>query len=1400
MPHLAALGGGAMKAAGKYTPSLARSAGEGGGGGRCRYLCPAGESLLRMLCVRTLSVLLALASSNAQAQGIPQRLSDWLIQNDATASRYQAGLSWQVPEEVPVQLSLKLELMHALAAPAGVGKTPAQNRILADFISRLPVTGRVPLSMVDARWLQAHPGRDPILLPGHKVVLPERPATVSVLNGAGLCRVAHVAGQEAGSYVSACAEPGAGPADWAWVAQPDGRVARYGIAAWNREPQDLPAPGAWIWAPPREAGWPEWFSEKLITFLSYQGAAPDRIGVTVATPVDTPALAIPGGAAEGFRWSSAVNGLIDPAPRPPANPEKSMQIPSALMQRERSRGLLVTASDWGSVGLLQTPSARMRDEGSFALHVSRVEPYTRLNVFFQPFQWMEAGFRYTNISNRLYGVATLSGDQTYKDKGFDIKFSLWDESAHMPALAVGFRDFAGTGLFSGEYLVASKRVGAVDASLGIGWGNLAGASRTPAPGSQGGDFTFKNYFSGTPRPFGGVQWTVPWAPLVLKAEYDGNHYRAEPLGNQLVQKSKFNVGMTYRLYKWLDVTAGVERGNTFNLGLTLHTDLSQLSTPKLNDAPRIPVSPLRPQTVPDWAKTARDLNVQTDWTVSQIKVDGAHVAVTVDDPSGTYWQDRVDRAASVLHRDAPADIDRFVLRYRARGLDLSEQIVDRQGWVASQVQPVPPSAPANTVLARQVTPAAAGAAQFSAQPALWDSNFRIGYAQSLGGPDNFVLYQIYAEQSARLRLGRPDTWLSGTVQLRLIDNYEQFRYTAPSNLPRVRTFLREYVTTSPITIPNLQATHVRKVSENQYVSAYAGYLEEMFAGFGGEWLYRPFASRLAFGVDANAVQQRDFHQNLSLRDPAYRVFTGHATAYWDTGWNDVEVRVSAGRYLARDFGGTVEMSKRFRNGVVFGAFATKTNVSAQQFGEGSFDKGIFLSIPYDAMFTRSSGSVANFEWKPLTRDGGAKLWRREQLYDVTRSRDLRTFEAKPAPPPNAELMPADHQPLWLPEPKAPAAYTAVLPQASAQQWTAVSDATFRLIEALDRQGFRNVAVEFDQAHRLNLKVAHDTLRPISRAVGRAARTALNLAPADAREIRIQFAERVEPLVEYEFFDLPRLRMHFAGELPVSALHDGVVVRYLNPGAKARDPLADLADVTRGPATPSLLDAVPRVYEPARVWDDFSAAATQSKKIDWLGVAGVGVAAVAGSSVLDSRGLRFAKDHARSGWLKSLNRVGDAIPWLGFAGAGLFALDTSDPRRSRTGYAAVEAGATTLVVATGLKYAVGRARPNSGLGPRDFEPFSGGSKRDAFPSRHSAVAWAVATPFALEYRAPWLYGVAALTNLSRVGRQEHWFSDTVAGSAIGYGLGRLFWESSRANTALPQVFVDPSSVNFSWTFY
>jgi hypothetical protein len=219
-------------------------------------------------------------------------------------------------------------------------------------------------------------------------------------------------------------------------------------------------------------------------------------------------------------------------------------------------------------------------------------------------------------------------------------------------------------------------------------------------------------------------------------------------------------------------------------------------------------------------------------------------------------------------------------------------------------------------------------------------------------------------------------------------------------MPRVRTYLREYMTTSRINIPNLQVTHFGQAFDNNYYSAYAGYLESMYAGVGGEWLYRKWHSPYAFGVDINRVQQRSFNQLLGLNDAStqtgYKATTGHATAYWDTGWQATNVKLSAGRYLAGDVGATLDVGKTFSNGVSVGAWVTKTNASAQRFGEGSFDKGLYLRIPFDVMTTTRSGNVANLVYSPLTRDGGARLNRDFPLYYVTNARSASETRYAPA--------------------------------------------------------------------------------------------------------------------------------------------------------------------------------------------------------------------------------------------------------------------------------------------------------------------------------------------------------------------------------------------------------------------
>jgi len=268
------------------------------------------------------------------------------------------------------------------------------------------------------------------------------------------------------------------------------------------------------------------------------------------------------------------------------------------------------------------------------------------------------------------------------------------------------------------------------------------------------------------------------------------------------------------------------------------------------------------------------------------------------------------------------------------------------------------------------------------------------YNQILGGPDSFLLYEIGVQARIDKHFG-PNTWVAGNFNARMLDNYEGFKFDGPSNLPRVRTYAREYVTTARFTIPGMQLTHVEDLGGGHYASVYGGMLEEMYGGVGAEWLYRPWQGRLAFGVDVNHVQQRDFAENLTFRD--YQVDTGHATLYWDTGWNDVQVKLSAGQYLAGDTGASFDFKRVFKNGTALGLWATKTNVSAEQFGEGSFDKGIYMTIPFDVLLPKSAPGTANVVWSPLTRDGGAKLGRAVSLFDFTSQRDARSWSLSSRP-------------------------------------------------------------------------------------------------------------------------------------------------------------------------------------------------------------------------------------------------------------------------------------------------------------------------------------------------------------------------------------------------------------------
>src|SRR5690606_11976332 len=95
------------------------------------------------------------------------------------------------------------------------------------------------------------------------------------------------------------------------------------------------------------------------------------------------------------------------------------------------------------------------------------------------------------------------------------------------------------------------------------------------------------------------------------------------------------------------------------------------------------------------------------------------------------------------------------------------------------------------------------------------------------------------------------------------------------------------------------------------------------------------------------------------------------------------VKVAAGQFLAKDRGVQVTFEHRFDSGIIAGAYAARTDVSAEDYGEGSFTKGFYISIPLDLLQMKHSRSRGAIGWTPLTKDGGQMLMRPSSLYNAT---------------------------------------------------------------------------------------------------------------------------------------------------------------------------------------------------------------------------------------------------------------------------------------------------------------------------------------------------------------------------------------------------------------------------------
>lgn len=656
----------------------------------------------------------------------------------------------------------------------------------------------------------------------------------------------------------------------------------------------------------------------------------------------------------------------------------------------------------GGTGLIQTPTSRMRQEGALAMNYTDNDQYRFWSVSMQLFPWMEATARYTDVRTQLYSPdPNFSGDQTLKDKGLDVKFRLWEESQYLPEISMGFRDFGGTGFFESEYVTMSKAYGYLDFHLGLGWGYMGTHSDFNNPfcevsdrfcerpdgfEGRGGRVDYNQFFKGSMAVFGGVEYQTPWEPLKLMVEFEGNDYSNDRAG-ELEQKTRWNVGAIYR-WKDVDFSLNYQRGNTIGFGVSYRLNMDTIRQAKF-DPPK-----------QDLAKAQRPVDL-SEVDINELRTNLYNSAGFfpadhhVDDKKAIFYgtqlayrdqDEAVDRIGRVLASGLPDSVETYHIVEASRNQPMVDTVIDADAFkrhtlhevLEPNIQATYKRTDPSTTIENEYDPSINSGLVFSTD---------FFWSQSFGNPEDFFLYQAGLLVSSGYVVN-PNFGLFGSLRVNLFDNLDKFNFTVDnedSALPRVRTFVREYVTRTDLGVDTLYLNWSDKIAKDWYAQAYGGYLETMFGGVGGEVLYRPIDSNIAFGFDVNYVQQRSFEDDFSFRD--YKAFTGHASVYWRPEWlPDVQLTLSAGQFLAKDKGVNIDFAKRFDSGIIVGAFAALTNVSSEEYGEGSFTKGFYVSIPFDLFVPKSAKGRGRIPWIPIARDGGQMLSRPVRLIDHTELR------------------------------------------------------------------------------------------------------------------------------------------------------------------------------------------------------------------------------------------------------------------------------------------------------------------------------------------------------------------------------------------------------------------------------
>ncbi|MGH1457097.1 MAG: YjbH domain-containing protein [Alphaproteobacteria bacterium] len=648
----------------------------------------------------------------------------------------------------------------------------------------------------------------------------------------------------------------------------------------------------------------------------------------------------------------------------------------------------------GFIGLNTVPTARMNPAGKITAGLSNLDPFIHAYIGLQIADPLFVNIRQTaEISN-------INKDAKHLYPGLDLKLRLLKETRSQPEVSLGLQSAFGHKRMAGEFIALSKRHNNLDLTMGIGWGRYGTAAhfKNPLKSISSHFENARDYNSQLPNEpqhwftgenvgiFGGIEYFLPVKGLSVKIDYGADRYTAEKAAFAFNTPSPWSAGLSYSPFDWLNAGIAIQGTDKIMSRISLQSAPEKWPLKGHKYASPKPFYKHRSGNQPN-ITTIIQTAAKDDIHLSNTHFSGQSIFAELEIPQGANTPKHIGRAIRIIADHSGTEIEEIIItptRNNLRGATIKTMRSDVEKALDNS-QGSPQEIWKNTefLVTEEENYIHTPFMHKKGGNNTISYNLTLENQISLSEEDSGTLYRasIIGETKTSPFLG---FFTGSALRLNIRDNLDNLDKLRPASLSPIKDDVNAF-TNERLSLENAHITYAHSLNPALHTSISAGYLEEFYAGIGGQILYRPFKSRLSLGGEIWQVIRREPDTLLNIGLSPDGITTGHINAWYDLPHHDITLKAHAGRFLATDIGFGLGLEKKFNNGASLETDFAISNAADHDIFGGTTHAyhSISLKLPLGSLPYITSGSTANTIIAPFGRNTAQSLNKPFDLYKKT---------------------------------------------------------------------------------------------------------------------------------------------------------------------------------------------------------------------------------------------------------------------------------------------------------------------------------------------------------------------------------------------------------------------------------